>query len=69
MDEKGFLIGVQNKSKRVFSKPVWVKDGARAAVQDGNREWITIMPTICADGTTLPTSIIMSSEAYDIWDT
>jgi hypothetical protein len=69
MDEKGFLIGVQNKSKRVFSKSVWVKDGARAAVQDGNREWITIVPAICADGTTLPTSIIMSSEAYDIWDT
>lgn len=68
MDEKGFLIGVQNKSKRVFSKPVWVKDGARAAIQDGNREWITIIPTICADGTTLPTSIIMASEAYDIWD-
>ena len=68
MDEKGFLIGVQNRSKRVFSKPVWVKDGARAALQDGNREWITIIPTICADGTTLPTSIIMCSEAYDIWD-
>jgi hypothetical protein len=62
------LIGVQNKSKRVFSKPVWVKEGARAAIQDCNREWITIMPTICADGTTLPTSIIMSSDAYNIWD-
>jgi hypothetical protein len=28
MDEKGFIIGVQNKSKRVFSKVVWMKDGA-----------------------------------------
>ncbi|KAF7568794.1 hypothetical protein PtrM4_134070 [Pyrenophora tritici-repentis] len=68
MDEKGFLIGVQNKSKRVFSKPVWVQDGARAAIQDGNRDWITIIPTICADGTTLPTSIIMGSEAHDLYD-
>ena len=32
MDEKGFLISVQNKLKRVFSKPVWVKEGARAAI-------------------------------------
>ncbi|KAI1514559.1 Pogo transposable element [Pyrenophora tritici-repentis] len=62
MDEKGFLIGVQNKSKRVFSKPVWVQDVARAAIQDGNRDWITIIPTICADGTTLPTSIIMGKD-------
>ncbi|KAI1521630.1 hypothetical protein PtrSN002B_012339, partial [Pyrenophora tritici-repentis] len=57
-----------NKSKRVFSKPVWVQDGARAAIQDGNRDWITIIPTICADGTTLPTSIIMGSEAHDLYD-
>jgi hypothetical protein len=45
MDEKGFLIGGQNKSKRVISKPVWVRDGSRAAIQDGNREWVTIIPT------------------------
>ena len=69
MDEKGFMIGVQAPSKRVFSKMVWVKDGARAPIQDGNREWITVIPTICADGTTLPTSVIMASKAYDIWDT
>jgi hypothetical protein len=69
MDEKGFMIGVEAKSKRVFSKVVWVKDGARAAIQDGNRAWITLIPTICADGTKLPTSIIYPSEAYDLWDT
>ena len=32
MDEKGFMIGVQSKSKRVFNKLVWVKDGARAPI-------------------------------------
>jgi hypothetical protein len=37
IDEKGFIIGVQNKLKRVFSKVVWVKDGARAPIQDGSR--------------------------------
>jgi len=68
MDEKGFMIGVEAPSKRVFSKLVWEKDGVRGTTQDGNREWITIIPTICADGTTLPTSIIFPSEGYNIWD-
>jgi hypothetical protein len=69
MDEKGFMIGVQNKSKRVFSKVVWLKDDARAPIQDGSRAWITIIPTICAHGTTLFTSIIYPSEGYDLYDT
>jgi hypothetical protein len=68
MDEKGFMLGVQSKSKRVFSKVVWVKDGAKAPIQDGNREWTTIIPTICADGTTLFTSIIYPSEGFDLYD-
>ncbi|OAL07028.1 hypothetical protein IQ06DRAFT_299697 [Phaeosphaeriaceae sp. SRC1lsM3a] len=34
MDEKGFMIGVEAKLKRVFSKAVWVKDRARAPIQD-----------------------------------
>ncbi|KAF2828807.1 hypothetical protein CC86DRAFT_275953, partial [Ophiobolus disseminans] len=62
MDEKGFMIGVQIKSKRVFSKAVWAKNGAKAAIQDGNKEWITIVPTICADGTVLFTTIIYPSK-------
>ena len=68
MDEKGFMIGVQSKSKRVFNKLVWAKDGARAPIQDGTREWITILPTICADGTTLFTSIILPSKGNNIRD-
>jgi hypothetical protein len=69
MDEKGFAIGVENKSKRVFDKEAWVKGGCRAAIQDGNREWVSIMPTICADGTSLPTGIIFQAENGAIWDT
>ena len=29
MDEKGFMLGKEMPSKRVFSKPIWVKDGVR----------------------------------------
>jgi hypothetical protein len=32
MNEKGFMIRVQAKSKRVFSKLVWVNDGAIEAI-------------------------------------
>ena len=68
MDEKGFLLSIEGRSKRVFSKLVWVKDGAQAPIQDGSRAYITIIPTICANGTTLFTSIIYPSEGYDLYD-
>jgi hypothetical protein len=32
MDEKGFMIGVEGRSKRIFSKAVWEKGGGRAAI-------------------------------------
>jgi hypothetical protein len=35
MDEKGFMIGVEGRSKRVFSKAFWIKGGCRAPVQMG----------------------------------
>jgi hypothetical protein len=63
------MIGVEGRSKRVFSKAIWIKGGCRAPVQDGNRGWITILPTICADGTTLPTDIIYQAENSNIRDT
>jgi hypothetical protein len=69
MDGKGFMIGVEGRSKRVFSKTVWVKGGCRVAVQDGNRRWITVLPTVCADGTALPTAIIYQAENGNIRDT
>ena len=32
MDEKGFMIGVEAKSTRVFSKAVWESKGANAPI-------------------------------------
>ena len=61
MDEKGFLLGVGSRSKRVFSR-TWYESGAgKAYIQDGSREWTTILACICADGTALPPSFIFSS--------
>jgi hypothetical protein len=58
MDEKGFMIGVTARSKRVFSKRSWDKKEVTSSLQDGNREWITLLATVCGDGTTLPPAII-----------
>ena len=60
-DEKGFLIGIIGRSKRVFSRRIWEKKEVRAALQDGSREWITLMACVRADGSALPPSLIYQS--------
>ncbi|THC87091.1 hypothetical protein EYZ11_013464 [Aspergillus tanneri] len=49
MDEKGFLIRIVSKSKRIFSKPKYKRDRSVQRIQDGNRDWITVIACICAD--------------------
>jgi hypothetical protein len=61
MDEKGFMIGVVGRTKRVFSKQLWESKRMTSALQDGSRDWVTVVATICADGTTLPPGIIYTS--------
>jgi hypothetical protein len=41
----------------------------KEALQDGSREWITLLATICADGTLLPPSLIFQSANKSIQDT
>jgi hypothetical protein len=36
MDEKGFMIGVTGRSKRMFSRAQWESKQVRAALQDGS---------------------------------
>jgi hypothetical protein len=63
MDEKGFLIGIIAKSKRVFSKASWERKEVTEALQDGSREWITVLACICADGTSLEPAIIYEGKS------
>jgi hypothetical protein len=58
MDEKGFLIGYLVKTKRVFNKDSHARGALLGTKQDGNREWITIIGSICADGTCLSPGLI-----------
>lgn len=66
MDEKGLLMGRTARTHRVFNRAMWDRGELRAAVQDGSREWITILASICADGTALDPGLIYSSDASTI---
>jgi hypothetical protein len=63
MDEKGFFVGITTRSKRVFSKASYRRKEVTSALQDGNREWITLLACICADGSALSPSIIYEGKA------
>ena len=69
MDEKGFLIGVLRKMQRVYSKEAFQKGNIVAAGQDGNREWITLIATICMNGSWIPPTLIYQAVSGDIQDT
>lgn len=69
MDEKGFLIGVLSKIKRVFSKSAFEEGKLRHILQDGNREWITTIACTCADGTSLTPALIYQAQSGAIQDT
>ena len=58
IDEKGFLIGILSRMKRIFTKRRYEEGGIKQIIQDGNREWITTIACICADGSSLTPALI-----------
>jgi hypothetical protein len=58
MDEKGCMLGILTRSKRVFSRRLYEEGKINAYIQDGNWEWITLLACICADGLALTPSLI-----------
>jgi hypothetical protein len=69
MDEKGFMIGRIGRSKRIFSKALWDRKQVTSSLQDGNREWISVLACICADGSALPPGLIFEGLHGNIRDT
>ncbi|KAJ8110223.1 hypothetical protein OPT61_g6878 [Boeremia exigua] len=58
MDEKGFAIGVSGRSKRIFDKALYQTKRFQKSLHDGNREWVSILVSVCADGSVLPPGVI-----------
>ena len=66
MDEKGFAIGLVGRSKRVFTRSTYEKKRNQQSLQDGNSEWVTVLASVCADGTALPLGLIYAGKSNTI---
>jgi hypothetical protein len=69
VDEKGFLLGFSRTKKRVVSIEGLKRKRIVGASQDGNREFITLIASVCADGSHLPPTLIYQGESFDLRDT
>ena len=68
MDEKGFLIGFLSKAKRIFTKDWFESNNLIGNIQYGSREWITLVATLCANGSSLPPALVYMAKSGDIQD-
>jgi hypothetical protein len=66
MDERDITIGVTSKSKRTFDKKLYHKKKFKQTLHDNNREWVTLLATICADGTILPPGITFTATGHAV---
>ena len=69
MDEKGFLIGKLQKTRRIIARELYERGSLAGAGQDGSREWITVVATTCADGTRLSPALIYKAISCNLQDT
>ncbi|EDN02335.1 predicted protein [Histoplasma mississippiense (nom. inval.)] len=68
-NEKGFLLGLLHTLKRIVSIEALKWKHTIGAVQNGSREFISLLAGICADGTTIPPALIYRGESRDMQDT
>jgi hypothetical protein len=69
MDEKGFMIGQVGRTKRIFSRETWEKKRKTEVIQDGSREWITVLACVGADGAALPPGLVFQGMNGNIQST
>ena len=69
MDEKGFLINIGLKTKRILSQKAWEASVITGTKQSGNREFISLLATINALGDKLPPVLLYQGKTKDLQDT
>ena len=67
-DEKGFILGFMHTLRRIMPKEALKSGRIRSAIQDGNREFISLLACISAIGTTLPPALIYQGSSNDLQD-
>jgi hypothetical protein len=65
-DEKGFILGLAHAVKHVMSLNALKSGRIMGASQNGNREFISLLACICADGTKLLPALIYKGESADL---
>jgi hypothetical protein len=60
-NETGFAMGLISSQKVVTRAEYY---GRRSILQPGNREWVTAIEAICADGYVLPPCVIFQGKVY-----
>jgi hypothetical protein len=66
--EKGFMLGVVGRSRRIFSRTLYKEGKRRSTIQDGSQEWIMLLACICADGSSLEPALIYQLTSGSIQD-
>jgi hypothetical protein len=68
MDEKGFFVGINSRTKRIVSQVIWESKERTAVLRDGNREWVTLLACVCASEEVPPALIYQgTSEIQSTW--
>ena len=63
------MIGLSRSIKRVISIEALKSKRTERASQDGRREFITLIASICADGSHLTPALIYQGASHDLQDT
>jgi hypothetical protein len=68
-DKKGFSIKIVKALKYIISKKVYNNKQIRALKQDKSKEFISLLATICVNGTKLLLALIYKGALGDFQDT
>jgi hypothetical protein len=68
-DEKGFLIGIGSKLRRIMSRGAYEAGKCGQSTQDGNLEFLTLIACVSALGERIPATLLYKGESRDPQDT
>jgi hypothetical protein len=68
VDEKGFLIGIGSKMRRIMSREAFERGRCRQSVQHGNREFITLIACVSALGNSIAPTLLYKGKSKDLQD-
>ncbi|OXV07738.1 hypothetical protein Egran_04498 [Elaphomyces granulatus] len=66
IDEKGFLIEIGSKMRRIMSREAYEQGRCRQSAQDGSREFITLLACVSALGKTIPPTLLYKGQSGDL---